>query len=366
MGCGKQLNGMRGTKILLASHVYFTDSGPVYGPVNVIKDYLEGKKRKYYLIEYPLTSKLPLIIKSFFETLNTIVKGISYKPDLFVGIDPLNALAGIILKKLGFARKTVFYCVDYTPTRFKNNFLNAAYLRIDEFCAKNSDEVWNVSMRIVELRKKQGVLGQKIKFAPNSPSFFKCPRLPIEEIGRNKIVMVAGLTHSPVFDLVLASFKKVLEKLPKLCLSVIGTGAYQKKLVKKVMKMGLSENIKFLGQLSNKDLLEEVSKSGLALAIYTFSKDYSWVYYGDSKKAREYLACGTPVVITDVVGTSEDIKKYRAGIVIKPAIKELSQALTLLLTDNDSWLNCRKNAIRLAKDYDLEKILDKAFSSYEA
>jgi len=65
--------------------------------------------------------------------------------------------------------------------------------------------------------------------------------------------------------------------------------------------------------------------------------------------------------MNDVVATSEDVKKYEAGIVIKPTVKELSRALNLLLTDNDYWLNCRKNAIRLAKDYDLERILDKVF-----
>lgn len=348
-------------KIFLVSHVYFTDSGPVYGPVNVIKDYLESKKRKYYLVEYPLTSRLPLIIKSFFETLNTLFKGILYKPRVFIGIDPLNALAGIIMKKLGFTGKTIFYCVDYTPTRFKNKFLNFCYLSIDEFCAKNSDEVWNVSMRIIDVRKRQNVPNEKIKFVPNSPSFFKCPRQSIGKIDRSKIVIVTGLTHSPAFDLVLASFKKVSEKLPGLRLSVIGTGAYQEKLVTKVKKMGLLKSVKFLGQLANKDLLEEVSKSGLALAIYTFSKNYSWVYYGDSKKAREYLACGTPVIITDVVGTSEDIKKHGSGLVIRPDIKELAKAIEKLAQDKEFWFECRKNAIKLGRKFDINLILDKTF-----
>ncbi|KKQ91822.1 MAG: Glycosyltransferase [Candidatus Woesebacteria bacterium GW2011_GWB1_39_10] len=348
---------MRDTKILLVSHIYYTDSGPVYGPVNVIKDYLENKKRKYLLIGYPLVSKLPLIIKSFFETINTIFKSISYKPDIFIGIDPLNAFAGIVLKKLDLVNKTIFYCVDYTPTRFENKFLNICYLKIDEFCAKNSDEVWNVSTRIIEVRKKQGVANEKIKFIPNSPSFDKCPRLPINKIDRNKIVMVMGLTHSPIFDLVLKSFKKVSKELPNLNLSLIGTGVYQGKLAAKVSKMRLSKNVKLLGQLSNKDLLEEVSKSSLALAIYTFSKNYSWVYYGDSKKAREYLACGVPIVITDVVGTSEDVRKYDAGLVIKLSVEELTQAIEKIIRDNKLWLKYRENAIKLGRDFDIDSIL---------
>lgn len=351
----------QGDKILLVSHVYRTESGPVYGPFNVIKDYLKAKKRIFQAIEYPLVSGTPIIIKSVIETAGTIKTAARYKPDVFIGIDPLNALAGVILKKMSLVKKTIFYCVDYTPTRFKNRILNNVYLGIDKYVSKNSDEIWNVSSRIIDVRKKQGIPDAKIKFVPNSPVFGNCPRLPEKKVDRNKIVMVAGLTHSPVLDIVLKAFKNILRKFPKVKLSTIGTGTYQERLVEKTKKMGLSKNINFLGQLANIDLLREVSKSGIALAIYTFSKNYTWVYYGDSKKAREYMACGTPVIITDVVGTAEDVEKYKSGLVIKPNSKSLEKAMEKILGDKKFWLQCRKSAIKLGKDYDINAILDNFF-----
>src|SRR3989344_8307597 len=126
---------MKINKILLVSHVYSTSSGFVYGPVDVIEDYLKNKKRKYKLIKYPLTSKIPLVLKSIFEISNSIFISLQFKPDLFIGIDPLNALAGIILRKLHLIKKTIFYCVDYTPTRFHNKFVNSIYLWCDRICA---------------------------------------------------------------------------------------------------------------------------------------------------------------------------------------------------------------------------------------
>ncbi|QQG42242.1 MAG: glycosyltransferase family 4 protein [Candidatus Woesebacteria bacterium] len=351
-------NFQRG-RILLVSHVYHTESGPVYGPFNVIKDFLNTNKRSFQTIEYPLVSRTPLIIKSVFETVKTVMTAAVYKPKIFIGIDPLNAFAGVILERFGLVKKVVFYCVDYTPTRFKNKILNSVYLGIDKFVSKNSDEVWNVSSRIVEVRKKQGISDSKIKFVPNAPIFGSCPRLPAEKVNRNNIVMVAGLTHGPVLDLVLKAFKNVVAKFSKARLLIIGTGPYQDKLRLKTKKMGLSENIKFSGQLPNKNLLHEVSKSGIALAIYTFSDDYSWIYYGDSKKAREYLACGTPVIITDVVATAGDVRDYNAGLVIKPNSESLEQALSKILGDKNYWLKCRKNAAKLGKDYDIDSILGK-------
>lgn len=344
-------------KIFLVSHVYFTDSGPVYGPVNVIKDYLESKKRKYRLIKYPLTSRLPLIIKSFLETLNTVLKGILYKPDVFIGIDPLNALAGIILKKLGFTRKTVFYCVDYTPTRFRNKFLNLCYLNIDEFCAKYSDEVWNVSSRIVELRKKQGVKSERIKYLPNSPNFNSCPRSPANRVDRNKIAMVTGLAHGQIFPILLKSFQKVSRKYPSLKLILFGTGEYEDKLRSRIKAMGFAQNVIFCGQLENRDLLREISKCGLGLALYSYSPEFSWVFYGDSKKAREYLACGLPVIINDVVATSDDVKKYKAGILVELNVESISSAIELMMSDAKFWLECKQNAILLARALDFERLL---------
>lgn len=347
--------------ILIVSHVYNTSSGPVYGPINVVENYLDAKKERHQSIKYPLTSKIPLPVKSLFEILNTFLGLILYRPNIFIGMDPLNAFSGVLAKKVGLVRKTVFYCVDYTPTRFKNKLFNFIYVWMDKFCAKNSDQVWNVSKRIVEVRKGQGVRKSKIKFVPNSPAFKDCPKVSPRKIDKNKIIMVAGLTHSPALDMTLRSFKEVLKKCPNIHLSIVGTGSYQAKLIKKIQKMQLSKKVSLMGQLPYKQLLEEVSRSVAALAIYTFSKDFSWVYYGDSKKAREYLACGTPVIITNVVGTSLDIEKYRAGIVIKPDVKELAEAIEKLVQDKRFWLKCRENAIKLGQEFDINTILDKVF-----
>lgn len=339
---------MKQTKILLVSHVYYTNSGPVYGPVDVLKNYFDNKDREYKSINYPLDSKSPLIIKSIFETLNTIYNGMKYKPGLFIGIDPLNALAGIILKKVGFTKKTIFYCVDYTPTRFNNKLINSIYLWIDKTCAINSDEVWNVSNRIVNLRREQRVAENKIKYLPNSPRFSDCIRMQEKDIKNNQIVMVIGQTHNPIVDLVLKSFANLSKKIPNLKLKIIGSG-----------KKRIQKNVEYLGQLENMELLKVVSKSRIALAIYTFSKDYSWVYYGDSKKAREYLACGVPVIITDVVGTSDDIKKYNAGIVVKAEEIELTNAIEKLILNRSFWKKTRDNAIKLGRDFDIDTLLNK-------
>ena len=44
--------------------------------------------------------------------------------DVFVGIDSLNAAAGLALRRAGKARRVVFWTIDYVPERFGNQMLN--------------------------------------------------------------------------------------------------------------------------------------------------------------------------------------------------------------------------------------------------
>lgn len=76
------------------------------------------------------------------------------KYDLFIGVDSLNCLGGLFLKKLGKVRKVIFYSIDFVPIRFDNKFLNRTYHAIENYCVTHSDEVWNVSPRIAEGREK--------------------------------------------------------------------------------------------------------------------------------------------------------------------------------------------------------------------
>jgi len=99
----------RSKRVLLANHYYFTKTGPVYGPANVVCEYLRNHETEYLLLNYPLilgrgpfyeeydgkevvTKKfglnvsLPLPIKSFFETVSTVFYSLIYLPDLYIAV----------------------------------------------------------------------------------------------------------------------------------------------------------------------------------------------------------------------------------------------------------------------------------------
>lgn len=373
------------SKILLLSHLNYGPNGPIHGPVHTLASHLARKKTPYTYIGYPLYTgekseltkfdgkkenikkfgsslKLPLVLKSLYEiwfTINFLSKN---RQDLVIAIDPLNALAAVIAKKIGFVKKVVFYTVDYTPKRFTSKLLNDVFHAIDNFCIKNADSVWNVSNKIIEKRHEQGVIESKNKYVPNAPSFKVGRPQPASKVDRYNIMMVTGITHSPAFTMVIEAISALIRKYPKIKLSLIGGGPYEAELKEKVNKSALRGHVEFLGQLDHETLLKTLPKGGLGLAIYT--ADYDWVNYGDSMKAREYLLSGLPTIITDVVSTGDDIKKYKAGLVVKPTKKGIQSAVERLIGDKNYWLKTRTGALQLSKDFDVDKILDKELLKY--
>lgn len=370
-------------KILLITHFNFTEAGPIHGPVDSITSYLQRKKIPYLLIAHPLyvgvkafsedfngkraekkkfglTVKLPLPIKSLVETYYSISLVSRKRFKLVVAIDPLNCFAALILKRLKKVERVVYYTVDYADRRFSNFLINKAYHALDRICINYSDYIWNVSTRIARKRKKQGVHKKRNIYVPNAPSFSVGKREKAGAIDRFNIMLVTGVTQTYVFSITIKALTRLAKEYKRLKVTLIGTGPYEQKLKEEVSKTILRNRVKFMGHLDHSRLLKTLPKGGLGLALYT--NDFPWTYYGDSMKAREYLLSGLPVITTNVVSTADDIKKNDAGLVIKPTKKALVKAVEYYFSDRGRWLKQRKNAIRLAKKFDFDKILDSALS----
>ena len=75
-----------------------------------------------------------------------------------------------------------------------------------------------------------------------------------------------------------------------------------------------------------------------------------------------YLACGLPVIITKVPPIAREIEENKAGIAIDYKKEELANAVFKLLGDEKLYLEYRKNATLMAKQFDWVSILNKAFS----
>ncbi|MBL7036439.1 glycosyltransferase [Candidatus Microgenomates bacterium] len=368
--------------IVIASHAVFNkDGSPVHGTGSEIETYLQDNNISYVFIKHPLYfgdnsivekyisgvvkhknygfKKIPFLLHRIQDyAINFIVfSKIDKKPSVFIGIDPFNGFFSVLSKKIGLVKNSVFYTADYAHKRFDNKALNWVYHWFDRFCIKNSDYVWNVSSKITDLRNKQGVEKVRNILLPNTPEFKKVKRFPVSEINIHDLVIVSNLTSSLNYELIFNTFKKLNKNFKKSRLLIIGEGGYKNSLKKMVKKLGLSKSVIFLGKKPHGEVLKILSKSAIGLAFYTNTN--SWTEFGDSMKVREYLACGLPVVMNDIVSTAKDIEKYKAGFVVKDEDEEgLYDGLKKLMSNKKMYKETRENAVRLAEKFDFTKMFE--------
>jgi glycosyltransferase involved in cell wall biosynthesis len=275
---------------------------------------------------------------------------------MYIGIDPLNAVIGVLVKRIVSLKKVIFYTADYAEHRFLNPILDGVYHNLDFFARTYSSKNWVVSTRMISLRKKQKILDSKLVFFPNVP-------INIENahtIVRSKyidLVIVSTLRNDCInFDMAFHAIKSLSKKFPRVRLVIVGSGHDEGILRQKVHDLKILSKVLFTGRKSNDDVYPILKKSTIGLALYRATT--AWTYYGDSTKTREYLSVGLPVIITDACSTADDVKNEHAGIVISEKEKNLDGIIASLLNNPDLLNLYRKKALRYAKKINIEKIIE--------
>jgi glycosyltransferase involved in cell wall biosynthesis len=282
--------------------------------------------------------------------------------DLFVGVDCLNASAGLVLRALGRVRRVAFYVIDYTPKRFKNPVLNAVYARVDRLAATRSDMVWNLSERMRDVRRGQGVAEDRNRLVPVGVELGGVAAVPRAKVKRRSLLYMGALMHDKGLQLMVDAFPEVLKKVPDAELHILGFGPFEAELKRLVKASPARARIRVPGGLAHDALFKVVPGYGVALAPY-LDDPGSYTWWCDPTKPKEYLACGLPVIITRVPWIWERVADPRKplGLAIDYRRGELVEACVRLLKDDRFYWRCRRNALEFAATLGWDGIYARAF-----
>lgn len=375
--------------IIVATHALFLNNKDVYGPAHAISLFLNKTQREHVFIkhraegeclsrvEYYAAGKLQRIeeigttkrlrfnlryLLELFVSMKVTLKQ-SDKCTLFVGADPLNSLAGNLLKFIGKVDKTVFLSADFSLRRFENPFMSKVYLMLDKAAMFWSEQTWSVSQRIVEYRKKQGLEAARNKILPNAPFFDDVKRLSYEEICKYDLVLVSALKKGIVpFALLIDVIDELQKSMHDVRLHIIGSGPQEGVLKNYVSKKSLEHCVKFYGALSHEDMFAVLVKSAIGIAVYEETDEKHFRYFSDSMRTRDYLASGLPVFFSGTSAAGSEILKSNAGRVVTLEKDLMIDALKEVLTNPTLYQRLRRNALRLAKEYDTSAFLKKYFA----
>lgn len=375
------------SSVAVVSHVFAT------GPGHELADYLRTRAEKVAFIRHPFAYardirssrdihiagkcvvsrkarswRLPGVLMFAKDLLFTIVWIVQEECrfELYVGIDDLNCFAGLLLRRLGRVRVVVYYTIDYVPSRFKNRILNHLYHLLDVHCVTNADSTWNLSPRMSAARSRflaQGKAMGRQKTVPMGVRLGRLKPMPLDQIDRRRLVFIGHLRKGHGTELIVQSMPKIIEKVPETKLTVIGTGPLWGQLKQLVTNLGLEKNVDFRGFIENHEDAEKILvKCAVGLAPYEPTSQ-NFTFYTDPGKPKLYLACGLPVIITPVPWIAEAVARREMGVVVDFDDTAVAEAAVRLLTNDEFYERCRKNALAYASQLDWNQIFDSALQS---
>lgn len=322
--------------------------------LNILKPLLEAKNYVGTQTIFKIRDSLAVI--SVGVKLNT-------KFDVFIGLESIHTLAGVVLKKLGIVKKVVYYVSDYSPVRYKNKVFNNVYLWLDRKGCIYSDYIWDVSTAMMPARIKAGLPKKYETKNIHVPNALFPKQIYVKKKTTPFSLVFAGtLGEENGPDLAIEALSIAKKTLPKLTLHVFGGGKSDlKRLNKLTSKLKLKNDVIFHGFVTDQvKLSHEIANFELGLAPYKgISNSPRW--YADATKIRLYLASGLPVITTQVPPLGQELIKSKSGVVTKDNPKNIAAAIVTIFKNKKTYNTYRSNAIKKAKNNTWENTYSNAF-----
>lgn len=316
----------------------------------------------YWVNHRKVTSNQTVIrlkIRDFISNFYFILFCISKKIDLFIGVESINTLSAILLKRLGYIRTVLFFSNDYSPKKY-TRLKNWLFLKLDEVSAYRGDYIWMMNPRIHESRLERGL--DVSKLAPHfiihgGLPFFPGEPVPLNERKKNRIVYATRAGHQGL-EIILKAFSAVLKKHYDSKLYITGHADKEESKIRPLIEeLKISGNVIFTGFIKEDELNHLVKYSYIGLAIWSYNAPTS-ATYGDPEKIRRYFHFGLPVVSTENAFTAETIKKHGAGMVIDDKVESVANAIMELFDDEALYSKCAHASQELGKFYKENNMLD--------
>ncbi len=321
--------------------------------------YRRGKSHKK--LNSPNFIKFPeglVYLKELFFTLWWSIT-LRKKIDLYIGMDGMCSVFGIILQRIGIVKRVVYWCIDFVPEkRFKQSWKNKIYEFINTTAIKNSDEVWDLSPRMISGRLKfLNIRESEYKFhkiVPYGVWSDKIKHFSYKDSQKHTLVFMGHIMEKQGVDTVITQIPSIIKKLPNFSFKIIGDGNYRKELVRLAKSLDVYKYCHFLGRLNDEKMRDEIAKASIAIAPYKDTKD-NYSRYADPGKVKTYLSCGVPVLLTDIPWNAKEIEKEKCGMIIKNDGSDLVKKIIYLMKPEVNT-KFRKNAVNYSEKYNYKEI----------
>jgi len=202
--------------------------------------------------------------------------------------------------------------------------------RIIQWTLGRARAVITVSQALKDVTVRLGIPSDKVTVIPNgvnSEKFSPMPKVDARQklglpVGKRKVLVSVGhLTPNKGFDLLIKTLKRLSEKSYETTplLIIVGGGAYSKVLERLTEDLGVTQWVRLVGATPHDQLIWYYNAADIVCLL---SEREGW-----PNVILEALACGRPVVATQVGGIPEILTSPQVGRLVEREVEPLTQCL---------------------------------------
>ena len=260
----------------------------------------------------------------------------------------------------------VYARLTYPSLIFK--FIMLVYQATEAWCLK-----WKIDRLITDVstakeyyERRYPWLKAKLRIIPTSgvdlskfrPMDKKQVRKKWGISGSKVVVFVGRLAKVKNIDFLIRSFVLVKQRIPDAKLIIVGKGESRLEVEQFVKKLKL-DDVVFTGEI-HPDKIPEILNCADVLAL-------SSIVEGSPTAVREAIACGVPVVTTDVGDVRQVIKNNFVGSIVGMEERKFANALIRFLNLNErKRRKVVENCVEVARELSLESVFEKVLTVYSS
>ena len=163
-----------------------------------------------------------------------------------------------------------------------------------------------------------------------------------------QILSVGYLIERKGFEYLIRAMPLVLEKYENARLKIVGTGPLESKLKELVYELDLGDEVEIVKNVSDEELLMIYNSSDLF--VLPSIVDSQGNTEGLGVVLLEAMACGLPVIGSDVGGIPDIIEDEKTGVLVKEKdYEELSKVILNLIFEDNLRNYLVDNSLKIVK-----------------
>jgi glycosyltransferase involved in cell wall biosynthesis len=368
------------SNILLVSH--YTDTP---GVMHKLSAYLKKHNHSISFILNPLdpTSQLESIIKiknkkisyKIYWRMQYALEGIVFLINYFflikqklrfrlaICFDPLSFIHIYFLRWFLPIDEIVYFNVDYSTRRFRNQILNYLYLVFNKYAFYKCDYFFSLTKTFVYQIDPQNKYKEKTFFLKHTISSKNARQI---KKNANSLVYAGNLSKTVDFTNLIEALELISQENINFTFDIYGDINQNFNLKSQILNSSISKSVSFKGLVTNEVLVTKIlPKYRIGVAPYISKNgntESNHMFMGTdlTTKLVEYIGVGLPVITTRLFAAFDSIELNNFGYIVN-STEEWKNAIKKLLLNESLYSQLRLNALRFAENYDEEKLYDPIF-----